>query len=78
MVESGVILVREGHGYSGVKSMGFIMGWVAIITFLVLPYFTPASINCLNCVSIDTLFSEASSKMSTAVASNSSSSSDSS
>ena len=74
MVEFGVILVGEGHGDSGVKSMGFIKGWVATLTFLGLPSFAPDSINYLNYVSTDTLVIEASSKMSTTVASNYSSS----
>ena len=78
MVESGVILVGEGRGDSGVKSMGLIMGWVATLTFLILPYFAPDSTNYLNCASTYTLFGEASSRMSAVVESSSYSSSDSS
>ena len=78
MVESGVILVGEGLTESGVKLIGCILGWVAVLTFLSLPCFSPNSKNCLNWVSTDTLFIAASSRMSKVVASSSSSSFDSS
>ena len=74
IVESGVIMVGEGHGDSGVKSIGLISGGVETLTFLGIPHFAPNSMNCLNCFSTDTLFSAAPSKMSTSVTSNSSSS----
>ena len=78
MVESGVILVREGRGDSGVRSIGLISAWLATLTFLILPCFYPDSMNCLNYFSTDTLFSVASSRMSAVVESNSSLSYDSS
>ena len=55
-IESGFILVGEGLGESGVKSIGFILGWVEFFTFLGLPYFAPDSKNCLNWVSTDNFF----------------------
>ena len=78
IVESGVIMVGEGHGDSGVKSIGLISGGVSTLTFLILPCFYPDSMNCLNYFSTDTLFSVASSRMSAVVESNSSLSYDSS
>ena len=78
ILESSVILVGEGHGDSGVKSIGLILGGVATLTFLGLPCFAPDLMNYLNCVLTNTLFIEASSKMLETVANNSSSSSDSS
>ena len=43
-----VILVGDGLGESGVKSIGFITGGVAVLTFFGLPCFPPESMNCLN------------------------------
>ena len=77
IVEFGVILVGECHGESGVKSIGIISEGVATLKFLGLPCFALDSMNGLNCVSTYTLFIDASTKMSTMVASNFSSSSDS-
>ena len=37
MVASGVILVGEGLGESGVGSIGFILGGVVFLTFLIPP-----------------------------------------
>ena len=76
-VESDVILVGEGLGESGVKSIGFITGGVAILAFFGLPFYAPESMNRLNCVSTNILFVAASSMMSTTIANSSSSSSDS-
>ena len=75
IVESSVILVGEGHGDSGIKSIGLIPEGIETLTFLGLPCFAPDSMNCLNCFLTDTLFIEASSKMSATVATNSSDSS---
>ena len=76
-IESGVILVGECLGDFGIKLIESITNGVAVITFFSLPCFAPDSTNCLNWVSIDTLFTAASSKMSAAVESSSSSYSDS-
>ena len=76
-VYSYVILTGDGLGESGVRSIGFITGEVAILTFFGLPCFIPESMNCLNCVSTNILFTVASSMMLTGVANSSSSSSDS-
>ena len=73
-VDSCVILMEDGLGESGVKSIGFITGGVAVVTFFGLPCFARESMNRLNCVSTDTLFAAASSMMSIAVANSSSSS----
>ena len=75
IVESGVILVREGLGEFGVKSIGFIMGGLEVLTFLSLPCFSPNSTYCLNWVLTNTLFVVASSSILEEVASSSSSSS---
>ena len=48
IIESDVILVGEGRGDSGVKSIGLISGGVAILTFLCLLCFAPDSMNYLN------------------------------
>ena len=69
-----------GDGSGGVETKSTIFssttGFV-VFTFFGLPCFTHASTNQLNCVSIDIFFAAASSMMSTAVANNYSSSSDS-
>ena len=77
MVDSCVILMGEGLGESGVKSIGFITSGVVIITFFNLPCFSSESTNRLNWVSTNTLFALSSSRMLTIVASSSSSSFDS-
>ena len=73
-VKYGVILVREGLGEYGFKSIESILGWVAVLTFFSLPCFAPDSMNCLNWVLTDTLFIGASCSMLAVVASSSSSS----
>ena len=49
-VHSCVILTGDSLGESGVKSIGFITGGVAVLTFFVLPCFSLESTNHLNCV----------------------------
>ena len=59
-VDFCVILIGDGLGESGVKSIGFITGGVVVLTFFGLPCFALESTNRLNWVSTDTLFAAAS------------------
>ena len=72
---SYIIWIGDGGGGIETKSMkALIIGGFVIFTFLALACFSSSSTNRLNCSLTETLFLEASIKMSVALACNSSSS----